>query len=49
MIVLADGPVLKFLAKNDMGESCVATPAIADDRLYIRTLNNLYCLGRKAK
>ena len=49
VIVLADGPVLKFLAKNDMGESCVATPAIADDRLYIRTLNNLYCLGRKAK
>ena len=45
VIVLADGPKLKFLAKNDMGDTCIATPAIADGRLYIRTRHKLYCLA----
>ena len=44
VIVLTDGPKLKFLAKNDMGDTCIATPAIADGRLYIRTRNKLFCL-----
>ena len=35
----------KILAKNDLGESCVATPAIADGRLFFRTRGKLYCIG----
>ncbi len=45
VVVLAVGPELKVLAKNDMGESCIATPAIADGRLYIRTRTTLFCIG----
>jgi len=43
--VLAQGPKLEVLAKNDMGEPCVATPAIADGRLYIRTREQIFCVG----
>jgi outer membrane protein assembly factor BamB len=45
IVVLAAGPQLKVLATNDMGEECIATPAIADGRLYIRTRTKLFCLG----
>jgi hypothetical protein len=43
--VLQQGPKLKYLAKNDVGESCVATPAIAENRIYVRTVNTLYCFA----
>ena len=33
------------LEKNDMEDSCVATPAIANNRLYVRTLHKLYCIS----
>lgn len=45
VVVLKDGPELKVLSKNDMGESIIGTPAIADGRLYIRTRTKLYCVG----
>jgi outer membrane protein assembly factor BamB len=45
IVVLADEPELKVLAKNDLGETCIATPAIADGRLFIRTRTKLYCIG----
>jgi outer membrane protein assembly factor BamB len=45
IVVLAGGPEFKVLAKNDMGESCIATPAIADGRLFIRTRTTLVCVG----
>ena len=35
------------LAINDMGESCVGTPAISDGRLYIRTRNKLFCIAER--
>ena len=47
IIVLANQSKQKVLAKNDMGESCIATPAIADGRIYIRTLNKLFCVGER--
>jgi outer membrane protein assembly factor BamB len=49
VVVLAQGPTLEILAKNDMGEPCLATPAIADGRIYIRTREKLYCLSNEAK
>lgn len=43
--VLKPGMKMEILAKNDMGESCVASPAIADGRIFIRTRNALYCIA----
>lgn len=47
VVVLKQGPKLEVLAKNDMGESCIATPAIADGRLFVRTLTTLYCFSEE--
>ena len=47
VVVLADGPALKVLAKNDLGGEIIATPAIANDRLYVRTREKLFCVGKK--
>ncbi len=48
IVVLKQGPTVKMLAKNDLGEPCIATPAIADGRLYVRTINKLYCFANQA-
>src|SRR5260221_5771762 len=44
--VFEAGPEYKLLHKNALDEMCMATPAIAGDRLLIRTLTKLYCLKR---
>ncbi|MFQ5734746.1 MAG: PQQ-binding-like beta-propeller repeat protein [Planctomycetaceae bacterium] len=49
IVVLKQAPKQVILAKNDMGESCIATPAIAGGRIYVRTLTKLYCISNKAK
>ena len=41
--VFQAGPEYKLLHKNSLDEMCMATPAIAGDRLLIRTLTRLYC------
>jgi outer membrane protein assembly factor BamB len=46
--VFQAGPDYKLLHKNSLDEMCMATPAMAGDRLLIRTLTKLYCI-RKAK
>ncbi len=45
VIVLADSTELKVLAKNDMQEEIIATPALCGDSLFIRTRQKLYCVG----
>lgn len=47
IVVLEDGPEMKVLAKNDMGGSLVATPAIANDRIFVRTRDKLLCVGEQ--
>jgi outer membrane protein assembly factor BamB len=42
--VFQAGSEYKLLHKNSLDEMCMATPAIAGDRLIIRTLAQLYCL-----
>jgi hypothetical protein len=37
----------KVLSTADFGEPAFATPAIADNRLFIRTAGHLYCFGNK--
>ena len=45
VVVIANQAKQEVLAKNDMSESCLATPAIADGRIYIRTHNKLYYIA----
>ncbi len=47
IVVLKSGPELEILARNDIGGSLVATPAIADDRIYVRTLEKIYCFSKE--
>ena len=49
VVVLKNGPKLEVLAKNDMGESILGTPAIADGRLFIRTRTKLICVTDQSK
>lgn len=49
IVVLEDGPALKVLGKNDIGEEIIATPAIADGRLFIRTRESLICVAGESR
>jgi hypothetical protein len=44
--VLDAGPGLKQVAKNDMKEVIMATPAISDGVIVVRTLGHLYGIGQ---
>jgi len=43
--ILEAGDKLSILAQNDLGEETLATPALLEGRLYIRTASHLYCIG----
>jgi len=49
LAVLKPDGSLEVLAVNDLGESCYATPAIADGRIYVRTEKALYCFGKQPR
>jgi hypothetical protein len=36
----------EIIAINDLKEDCYATPAIGNQKIYIRTVNTLYCFGK---
>ncbi len=44
VVVLKNSPDYELLARNDMGDSIVGTPAIARDSLLIRTRKKLICV-----
>jgi len=46
IVVLNNSPEYEELATNDLGEAIVATPAIADGRLVIRTRSKLICVAK---
>jgi outer membrane protein assembly factor BamB len=45
VVVLAADKEYQLLGRNELGESCQATPAVANDRLYLRTDSSLICIG----
>jgi outer membrane protein assembly factor BamB len=45
--VFAAEPKYKLLAENDLKESVYASPAVANDRLYIRGTKTLFCIGKQ--
>jgi outer membrane protein assembly factor BamB len=45
--VIKAGPTFELLAVNKMADVCMATPAIADGMIFVRTQQFLYGIGRK--
>lgn len=45
VFVIKAGPKLDVLAKNDLGEPCLATPAISQGAFYFRTSASLIAIG----
>jgi len=45
IFVVKAGPDFEEIAKNDMGELLMASPAISDKLLYIRAQNHLFAIG----
>jgi outer membrane protein assembly factor BamB len=41
IVVLQDGPELKVLSVNDLGDPVLGSPAIADGALFVRTRKQL--------
>jgi outer membrane protein assembly factor BamB len=48
VVVYRAGDTLEVLARNELGEQILATPAIVEDKLYVRTSGHLYCFGAEA-
>lgn len=47
VVTLKDSPQLEVLSVSDLGESCLATPAIAGGRIYFRTRTQMLCFEQK--
>lgn len=47
-IVLQAGRTPTVLARNDLGERAVASPAISNGRIFIRTDDHVFCIGTRA-
>jgi outer membrane protein assembly factor BamB len=45
--VLQAGPEFKVLAENSLDDYTLSTPAISDGQIFIRTAQNLYCIGKR--
>ncbi|MCG8605421.1 PQQ-binding-like beta-propeller repeat protein [bacterium] len=45
VFVVKAGPTYELLAKNEMHEGCMATPAISNGIIFIRTRKNVYAIG----
>jgi len=45
--VIAASDEFKILAKNDLGDNSHGTPAIANNRMYLRTFKTLRSIGGK--
>jgi outer membrane protein assembly factor BamB len=44
--VVKEGREFEILAQNDLGESIAASPAISGGRIYLRTFDSLYAIGK---
>jgi outer membrane protein assembly factor BamB len=43
--VVAAKPVYELLSSNKMEERCMASPAVSDGQIFIRSDDNLFCIG----
>jgi outer membrane protein assembly factor BamB len=44
-VVIEAGPEFKKIAENELEDKCLASPAISEGKIFIRTASNLYCIG----
>jgi outer membrane protein assembly factor BamB len=44
-VVVQAGLDWKQLSVSDLREPCMATPALVDGQVFVRTANSLYCFG----
>jgi hypothetical protein len=44
--VLKAGPALEVVSRNELGEECYASPAVAQGQLFLRTVKHLWCIGQ---
>lgn len=47
ILVIAAGEKFEHIATNSMGELLMATPALADGMMYVRSASSLFAIGRK--
>ena len=47
MLVVAAGPTFKHIATNSMGELLMATPALSEGVMYVRSSRTLFAIGRR--
>jgi outer membrane protein assembly factor BamB len=47
-IVMRSGRTPAVLARNDLGERAVASPAISNGHIFIRTDDHVFCIGTRA-
>jgi outer membrane protein assembly factor BamB len=45
--VVKAGPTFELLAENALEDYCLSSPAISGGQIFIRTAQNLYCIGKK--
>jgi len=48
VVIYRAGESLEVLARNNFGEPILATPAIVEDTLYVRTENHFYAFAHVA-
>jgi outer membrane protein assembly factor BamB len=49
VVVVGTGDAFELLARNELGEASHSTPAVADGRLFLRTVGHLISVGGKAR
>jgi len=47
IVVVAAGREFRHIATNRMGELLMATPALSDGVMYVRSARSLFAVGRK--
>ena len=48
-VVLEAGRTFRMAAENALGERSLASPAVSDGQIFIRTDRHLYCIGRPSR
>jgi outer membrane protein assembly factor BamB len=48
-VVLKAGPTFEVLAENHLEDYLLASPAVSDGQIFIRTTKHLYCIGQRTK
>ena len=46
-IVLRSGREPRIIARNDLGERLIASPAISDGQIFLRSDDKVFCIGRR--